>query len=143
MSHTPFQRATWLLLAGTWPGCIASNVVATQDRAVVCDAADLAFEPVGSVVLEGLYESIDIRGEAAVSLRKVYYLFAADGTYTAAALTEVDGVPSFQTLNGVWDSTSAGLALDGRAPVLLERAPEHLRLTAPKGVLVLRRGTLQ
>ena len=129
--------------ASAWPGCIASNVVATGDRLVATPVAELKFEPAPGLPLQGLYESVEIRGDAAVSLRKVYYLFAAGGTYTAAALTEVDGTPAFQTLNGTWQTNAAGLALDGRPPVLLEQAPLHLRITADNGVLVLRAASLQ
>ena len=142
MTRPRFAR--WLpLLAAPWPGCIASNVVASEDRLVATPVAELQFAPAPGLPLQGLYESVEIRGDAALSLRKVYYLFAADGTYTAAALTEVDGVPSFQTLNGTWQTTAAGLSLDGRPPVLLEQAPLHLRITAENGVLVLRAASLQ
>ncbi|HEX5052132.1 MAG TPA: hypothetical protein VFZ65_10190 [Planctomycetota bacterium] len=133
----------WLAAAAGTAGCIGSSVVATEDRLVVPRLEDLQFTPAAGLQLSGLYESIEVRGDAAVSLRKVYYLFGPDGSYTAAALTEADGVPSFQTLNGTWRSDEAGLSLDGGAPVLLEQAPEHLRITAPNGVLVLRRGSLQ
>ena len=132
-----------LALVAPWMGCIASNVVASQDRLVTTTVAALHFEPAPGLPLQGLYESVEIRGDAALSLRKVYYLFDAGGTYTAAALTEVDGAPSFQTLNGTWQTTAAGLSLDGRPPVLLEQAPQHLRITAENGVLVLRAASLQ
>lgn len=131
----------WLLLP--LAGCIPSNVVARDDRMVVTRVADLRFEPAPALQLDGLFESVEITGDAAVSLQKVYYLFRADGTYTAAALAAVDGVPSFQTLSGTWATTAAGLVLDGAEPVQLELAPEHLRITAPNGALVLRRGSLQ
>jgi hypothetical protein len=126
-----------------WSGCIASNVLDPRAREVAVAEAELAFAPAGDVVLDGLYESIDLRGEAAVSLRKIYYLFVADGTYTAAALAEVDGVRSFQTLSGRWRLEPRGLVLDDGAPVLLELAPDHLRLSAPTGVVVLARRSLR
>ena len=141
---TRSRFALWLpLLMAPWPGCIASNVVASEDRLVATPVAELQFAPAPDLPLQGLYESVEIRGDAALSLRKVYYLFDARGTYTAAALTETDGVLGFQTLNGTWQSTVAGLALDGRPPVLLEQAPQHLRITAESGVLVLRAASLQ
>jgi hypothetical protein len=132
-----------LALVASWTGCIASNVVPTQDRLVTTPLAALHFDPAPGMPLQGLYESVEILGDAALSLRKVYYLFSAGGAYTAAALTEVDGVPSFQTLNGTWQSTAAGLSLDGRPPVLLEQAGQHVRITAENGVLVLRASSLQ
>jgi len=123
--------------------CIPSNVVARDDRMVVTQVADLRFVPAPALQLDGLFESIEITGDAAVTLQKVYYLFRADGTYTAAALVAIDGIASFQTLSGTWTSLAGGLVLDGAEPVQLEQAPEHLRITAPNGALVLRRGTLQ
>ena len=140
------RRASQLLALGAcslFGGCIASNVVAADQRLVAATAEQIPFQPAGVVVLDGLFESIDIRGDAALSLRKIYYRFAVDGTYTAAALAEIDGAPQFQTLNGTWVSTTAGLALDGADPVPLELAPDHLRLSAPTGTVVLRKVALQ
>lgn len=140
-------RTSFLPLALTalasFGGCIASNVVATEDRMVTRPVAEIVFQPAPALVLDGLFESIEITGDAAVALRKIYYLFAPDGSYTAAALGDVDGVATFQTLNGTWVTSAAGLSLDGAEPVLLEQAPEHLRFTAPTGTVVLRKGTLQ
>jgi hypothetical protein len=124
-------------------GCIPSNVVAVDQRMVVADLGQLQFAPAPALQLAGLYESVAITGDAAVALRKVYYLFVDDGTYTAAALAEIDGKPAFQTLSGTWSSTASGLSLDGAEPVVLEQAPEHLRITAPNGALVLRWSPLQ
>lgn len=124
-------------------GCIPSNVVANDQRMVAMDLSRLEFHPAPGLQPAGLYESVEIVGEAAVALRKVYYLFAADGTYTAAALAEIDGKSAFQTLSGTWASTAAGLSLDGAEAVALDEAPEHLRITAPNGALVLRRSALQ
>ncbi|MBM4063854.1 MAG: hypothetical protein FJ265_22565 [Planctomycetes bacterium] len=132
-----------LALASGLTGCIPSNVVARDDRMVVARVAELKFEPAPGLQLAGLYESVAITGDAASSLRKIYYLFAADGSYTAAALAETDGVAAFQTLSGTWTTTPAGLALDGAEPVRLEQAPDHVRITAPNGTLVLRKGELQ
>lgn len=120
-------------------GCIASNVVAEQERMVVADFDRLPFAPAPDLVLDGLYESVDLRGEAAVSLRKIYYHFAPDGTYTAAALTDQGGVLFFQSRRGTWRNSVEGLSLDGGAPVRLERAGDFLRVTAPSGTLVLER----
>ncbi|MCB9878594.1 MAG: hypothetical protein H6835_13435 [Planctomycetes bacterium] len=136
-ARTAVRRGGLLAVALTAAACIASNVVAPQQRLVVDDLAALEWAPAPELPLLGLYESVDIRGEAAATLRKVYYRFAADGTYTAAALTEVDGRCSFQTLDGTWRADVDGLSLDGAPPVPLERAPGHVRLRAPNGELVL------
>jgi len=127
----------------TFGGCIASNVVAENDRLVARAAAELPFAPAPNLVLDGLFDSTEITGDAAVSLRRIWYLFSPDGSYTAAALTDVDGKLAFQTLNGTWTNGPAGLSLDGAEPVLLESAPDHLRITAKTGVVVLRKGAMQ
>lgn len=110
---------------------------------VETSVAELQFAPMTEGTLQGLFESVQITGDAAVSLRKVYYLFFADGSYTAAALIDDGTALSFQTLSGTWQMSASGLTLDGAAPVPLEVGGEHLRLSAPGGVLVLRRGVLQ
>ena len=110
---------------------------------VATAVADLHFEPAPARQLEGLFESVEITGDAALSLRKVYYLFSADGTYTAAALAGHDGAWAFQTLHGTWLTAETGLSLDGAEPVRLEQAEGHLRITAPNGALVLRQAVLQ
>lgn len=138
--HRRIRRWMPLCLAAGLPcGCVPSNVVATEQRMVASDPAELTFEPAVELQLDGLWASVEIRGQAAATLRKVYYLFATDGTYTAAALTEADGAFAFQTLNGTWRNDSAGLVLDGAEPVRIERAENHLRLSTDNGVLVLRR----
>lgn len=141
---TPAARVVALLLGTGWlGGCIASNVVATEDRFVQQPLAALAFAPAADLRLDGLYESVEITGDAALSLRKIYYLFRADGTYTAAALAEGADGAAFQTLGGSWSNDKAGLSLDGAEPVRLEQADQHLRITAPNGAVVLRRSVLQ
>lgn len=137
------MRAFAIGLALLLPACIASNVVAVEQREVGSALDGLAFRPVAAPQLDGFYESVDIRGDAAVSLRRIYYVFDARGTYTAAALAEVDGVLQFQTLGGTWSVGPGGLVLDGQEPVPCEEAPEHVRLVAPSGAVVLRKGRLQ
>lgn len=138
----------WRLLVAIWPlfgfgGCIGSNVLAHEQRLVAPVVAELQFAPAPALPLAGLYESVLITGEVALALRKVYYVFQGDGTYTAAALVESDGQSAFQTLSGTWRSLDAGLELDGKEPVPLEQAPAHVRITAPNGSLVLRAETLR
>lgn len=131
------------LLAVVPAGCIASSVVAPEQRMVVADPAQLAWTPATIAAFDGLYESVDIRGDAAVSLRRIWYVFLGGGAYTGAALADVDGQLAFQTLNGTWSLTPTGLVLDGQEAVPCEVADGHLRLTAPGGVVVLARRTLQ
>lgn len=141
--NTVVRAVSLLACAAACSGCIASNVVATEDRLVPQPLAALPFAPAPDLRLDGLYESVEITGDAAVSLRRIYYLFRDDGSYTAAALAEGDGAATFQTLSGTWHTTAAGLSLDGAEPVRLEQAGQHLRLTAPNGAVVLRRSVLQ
>ena len=131
------------LLLVSLTGCIASNVVAKEDRQVAAPLQELAFAPAPGLQFDGLYESVDVTGDAAVSLRRVFYLFRPDGSYTAAALVEGPDGASFQTLDGTWSSDDRGLSLDGGEPVPLDRAGDHVRLSAPNGAVVLRRSALQ
>lgn len=137
------MRALAIGLALLLPACIASNVVAVEQREVGSALDGLVFQPVAAPQLDGFYESVDIRGDAAVSLRRIYYVFDSRGTYTAAALAEADGGLQFQTLRGTWRAAADGLVLDDQPPVPCEAAPDHVRLIAPNGSVVLRKGRLQ
>jgi len=119
--------------------CIGSNVVAPTERMVPAADAELPFAPATAAELVGFHESIDIRGDAAVALRKVYYLFAADGSYTGAALADDGERLAFQTLTGTWTLGPDGLALDGQPPTPCDAAADQLRIRAPNGELRLRR----
>lgn len=123
------------------PSCIASNVVATEDRAVVeKDAlADVVWSRATAPDFRGLVETIDIRGDAALSLQKVYYWFQSDGRYSGAALVEQDDGVAFQTLSGTWSVENDGLHLDGGEALVAEVAPDLLRIAVPGGTLTLRR----
>ncbi|MEQ1631615.1 MAG: hypothetical protein ABL997_04525 [Planctomycetota bacterium] len=123
------------------PSCIASNVVATEDRAVVeKDAlADVVWSRATATDFRGLVETIDIRGDAALSLQKVYYWFQSDGRYSGAALVEQDDGVAFQTLSGTWSVENDGLHLDGGEALVAEVAPDLLRIAVPGGTLTLRR----
>lgn len=130
-----------LPLAAALPGCIASNVLDKEQRQVTA-ADELVFAPAVELDLPGFYESTDVSGEVAASLRRVYYLFAGDGTYTAAALVDDGGTLAFQTLSGTWSLGATGLVLDGSDPVPVSVAEGHVRFAAPGGVLTLRRSSL-
>lgn len=141
----------WLMFAMALfvpSACIPSNVVARDDRMVTTSVQDLKFAPLSADALRlqlvGLFESVEITGDAALALRKVYYLFAADGSYTAAALVEEGAQAAFQTLTGTWQVVGDGLVLDGGEPVPVQGSEDgqHLRIQANTGGLVLRRGML-
>ena len=124
-------------------GCIPSNVLAPDQRIATVAMEDRVFTPAtAELKLEGYHESMSITGDAAVSLRKVYYLFQPGGTYTAAALVQDAGVSSFQTLTGTWSLGADGLRLDGADPVPVETSGEFVRMRSAGGTLVLRRGVV-
>lgn len=115
-------------------GCYPSNVVAVRDRAVAVAADDAtAWQPCTAAEVAGYFESYAIDGDAALSLRKVYYLFAAGGRYTGAALVDGDEGLAFQTLGGSWALDGNGLALDGGSPVRCDAAAGGLLRIALEG----------
>jgi hypothetical protein len=124
-------------------GCIASNVVAVADRTVVNDVDELQWRPVTSTDVPGLFESVEIRGKAAGSLRKVYYLFEENGHYAASALVAGDDGMKFQVVDGSWQLTAEGLVLDDSAATPVEIADDHMRLRSESGVVVLRRSVVR
>lgn len=134
------RPAALLALPIALAACIPSNVVADADRAVTRPVAQLAWTEPVPAALAGLYESVDVRGEAAQAMQKVYYWFAASGDFTGAALVLVDGVPQFQTLVGRYRIAQDQLWLGADSePVTLRAARGHVRFTSPEGDLVLRR----
>lgn len=142
MSRAASRIALAALAALAASGCVPSNVVARSDRMVTAAIDDLEFGPPEALRLDGFWVSARIAGEVAVALRWVGYRFAADGTYTAAALIQTGPIAEFQTLTGTWELRAEGLALDGAEPVTTERAGDFVRLTTPDGRLVLRREAL-
>lgn len=139
------RRANWiaagcLLLA---PACISSSVVESSGRAVAPETEQIAWAPARAEDLRGLYESVSIEGEVASSLWRIWYSFAADGSYSGAALVLGGANPEFQTLSGKW--TLAGDLLDlgdgqtARASV----AADRLKLESEGGVAILRRAAVQ
>jgi hypothetical protein len=121
------------------PGCIPSNVVAVEDRAVVT-AADVAeWRPATRAEAVGLFASSSITGPVAASLRAIYYLFEDDGSFTAAALVHEGERPEFRVLSGAWEFRDGNLVLDGAEPARLESAKDLLRLSGADGTVVLRR----
>lgn len=134
-------RATLLASCVALGGCYASNVVAATDRAVAADAVmdAVAWQPATKDQLVGFHESRSIEGDAALSLRKVYYVFLADGRYTGAALVEGDEGLGFQTLGGTWRLDQAGLSLDGGEPARCEAGGAFLRIQVASGAIVMKR----
>jgi hypothetical protein len=123
--------------------CIPSNVTPPTDRMMAPTEEALAFGPATAADLVGFHESVDITGDAAVSLRKVFYYFASDGAYTGAALVDDGERLSFQTLSGRWQLTPEGLVLDDEAPARCEAATGQVRIATATGALRLRRAKVE
>lgn len=121
--------------------CLASSVIAPEDRAAHLGPEELPWQPYAGAPLAGLYASVAISGDLSLGLLKVYYHFTPDGRFTGAALLTGEP-PSFQTLSGTWSLSADGLRLGEGAPAKLEEAPDHLRLSGEEGAVVLRRETL-
>ncbi len=135
------RRATLAaLLCAALAGCYPSNVVSSTDRAVRNGdpAAQLAWRPCVEADLVGSFASRSIEGDAALSLKKVYYVFLAGGRYTGAALVDADEGLTFQTLGGSYRLEGGMLALDGATGARCEAADGgFLRIAVEGGAIVL------
>jgi hypothetical protein len=131
--------ASWLALTS----CITPNVLDSNARAVEVPVQQLAWRAPTSDDLAGLFESVEITGEAASALAKVYYHFAADRSYSGAALVVGGAQPEFQTLSGTWTLAGDQLDLGDGEKITLAAAEDHLRLASSGGVAVLKRVALQ
>lgn len=131
---------SWAATAALGLGaCIAPSVVDPADRAVDLSSAELVWHAATLADVPGTYVSTELTGPLAAALRKLVYLFEADGNYTGAALFD-DAPPHFEVLTGVWELTAQGLVLDGGPPGQIEVAPDgSLRLSSDDGSVVLRR----
>ncbi len=133
-------RALTLLAAALPSGCIPSNVVAAEDRAIAAAPARLTFDAPVPATLEGLYESVQIDGAIAHAMWKVYYHFATGGRFTGAALVLENGLPTFQTLAGEYRIADGRITLGVDAePASLAAAPGHVRMSTDDGQIVFRR----
>ncbi len=133
------KRLSTTLAALLLGGCIAPSVVRHEDRAVLLDAALLEWRVGTAQDLPGMFVSTELTGPLATSLRKVVYLFASGGTYTAAGLVD-DVPPHFEVTSGRWSIDAAGLSLDGAPAASFEVAEDgSLRLVGEEGGVVLRR----
>ncbi len=128
------------LLATT--GCIPSNVVAAEDRAVVIeDLEGLEWTRLALADdLVGLYHSVRLEGPLASALESISYRFADDGSFSGAALFG-GPPPSFQVLDGSYRLLDDGrLELgEGTEPAEVVIFEELLRLSGPDGTVYLQR----
>lgn len=121
--------------------CGSSRPLEKKDRDVLAAPETIAWHPATRADLLGYFESEQISGEAAGSLLRVYYVFAADGTYSGAALVLDGGTSAFQVLSGkfTFDGSTLRLGDDG-TPTHAFAAPGRLRLDSDGGSATFRRG---
>ena len=132
--------ALFVLVASS---CITATVIDENSRAAAIEELATEWAPATSDLLAGGWESETIEGEAAAAVLKIYYHFAADRTYTGAALVLGAANPEFQTLTGSWSLEDGRLQLNQDEPVTAEFDADRLRLESPGGTAVFRRVRFQ
>ncbi len=137
------MRNRLLLLALGASSCITATVIDEHARASRIASTAAAWAPATSELLAGGWESETIEGEAAAVVLKIYYHFAADQTYTGAALVLGDANPEFQTLTGSWSLDSGQLRLNQDEPVTAAIDGDRLRLESAGENVVFRRVRFQ
>lgn len=128
------ELAALLALAGC-----SSAPLAPEARAVVDAGPALAWREATAADLDGLFEAQRIEGEAAAALRRLWYHFASDGSYSGAALVFDGERTRFQTLSGQWTLSAGHLELEGGAPSRVQAAEGWLRIESESGLALLRR----
>jgi len=119
-------------------GCTPSKTVEKGERAALPKPEDAVWRPATREDVVGDFESERVTGAAAASLRRAYYSFAADGTYSGAALVQEDARAVFQVLSGRWSLAKGTLRLEADE-AKASAAPGLLRLESEGGTVVLRR----
>jgi hypothetical protein len=132
--------ASWALCAALLgASCAGSGTLAQEQRAAALEGEALAWRPAAAEDVPGVYVSRELTGPLAGYLRKLVYLFEANGSYAGAALVDASP-PRFEVLGGTWTVDAGRLLLDGGPPALLEIADGGtLRLSGDEGVVVLER----
>ncbi len=128
---------------GVLPACTPSHPLAPTARAVAPAPETVTWAPARREDVAGFFESERITGDAAATLRRVWYSFAADGTWSGAALVDDGGRTAFQVLSGRWTVDGGVLRLGGdSAPARAFAAPDRLRLDSDGGSVLFRRAHL-
>lgn len=141
-------RVAWVIgglaaLGAALGGCAASNRLDTSHRTADAAAPAVAWTDARREDLVGYFESERVSGDAAASLRRVYYVFDPDGSYTGAALVSDGAHSTFQVLTGHWALRGTTLSLgEDAAPARAYAAPDRLRLDSDGGSVTFHRGTL-
>jgi hypothetical protein len=132
-----------ILLALLSVSCIASSTLSATQRSVASEHIERIWTPASPPDLDGLFESVEIDGEAAAALLRIYYCFNADHTYTGAALTTGAEHAEFATLFGSWELVDGELRLDADERVSASVSGELLRLESTLGTAVFKRASVQ
>jgi len=141
----PYTRAGLLLAVvplGT--GCLASTVVAEDDRAVRTAEAEHAWRAASAADLVGLWRTRALTGAAAAAILDLSYWISADGRFSGAALF-AGPPPTYQVLAGTWRFDEQGRLVlgDDAEPARAEVADGLLRLSGSEGSLTLERTELR
>lgn len=144
MSSPTTLHGALLGLAVIAAGCIPSNVIDVEQRAVRRDAIEEVWRTADESLLRGFWTSESVRGPGAETVLRLYYYFAADQRFTGAALITGDRGAEFQTLSGSWSLTDGQLDLGDGSPALrAETGGRRLRLTSADGEAIFQREELQ
>ncbi len=128
-----------ILMASACVGCIAPSVLARAERAVSSSVSEPNWHDALPEDVHGWFESTRIEGDAASSFLSIEYFFAADGTYSGAALAYGGAGPEFQTLSGQWSLAGADFVFDDGATARVLAAPGWLKFETSGGSVVMRR----
>ncbi|MFN0058658.1 MAG: hypothetical protein ACKVX7_09410 [Planctomycetota bacterium] len=133
-----------LLLTVAPAGCIPSNVIDVEQRAVRRGAIEQVWRTAEESHLRGFWASESVRGPGAETVLRLYYYFAADQRFTGAALITGDRGAEFQTLSGSWSLADGQLDLGDGSPALrAEAGGRRLRLSSADGDAIFQREELQ
>jgi hypothetical protein len=142
--RTPMHRSASLaaLVASALScACTSSHPLEKKDRAVVEAPEAVVWHEAARTDVVGYFESDRITGDAAGSLRRAFYSFAADGTFSGAALVQDAGKTTFQVLSGKWSLRAGALDLGPDSPPAKAfAAPDRLKLESEGGSVVFHRG---
>ena len=135
------SAAAWMAAAAALAAasCAGSGTLAEESRAAVEEERPVAWHAASAQDVPGVYVSSELSGALAGHLRKLVYLFEADGTYAGAALVDVSP-PRFEVLAGTWACAEGRLVLDAGPPAAVEVDDGGaLRLSGTEGIVVLER----
>lgn len=133
-------RVALLALASAGASC-ASAPLAPEARAVLDERPSIAWREARLEDFDGLFEAERVEGEAAGALRKLWYHFERDGSYSGAALVFDGEHARFQTLGGRWSLLGDQLDLGSGERARVRAADGWLRVESAHGLALLRRIT--